>query len=86
MIPNPISNNVFYLRESTIVPDITLVRETVTDESKLTLLGILNNRVHGDFLTDLLELFSYRKRRVKIQVLPRAWRWTNEEFQQPCSK
>jgi hypothetical protein len=29
------------LRESTIVPKIALVRETVADESKLALLGIL---------------------------------------------
>lgn len=42
-----------YLRESTIVPDVTLVRETVADISKFTLLGILNDGVHGDFLADL---------------------------------
>jgi hypothetical protein len=41
------------LRQSTVVPDIALVRETVTDESELTLLGILDDRVHGDFLGDL---------------------------------
>jgi hypothetical protein len=29
------------LRESTVVPKITLVREAVADESKLALLGIL---------------------------------------------
>lgn len=44
-----------YLREGTVVPDITLVGETVTNKSKLTLLGILDNRVHSDFLGDLFK-------------------------------
>lgn len=41
------------MREGTIVPDITLMGETVTNKSELTLLGILDNRVHDDFLGDL---------------------------------
>jgi hypothetical protein len=41
------------LRESTVVPDVTLVGEAVTDESKLTLLGILLDGVEGFFLADL---------------------------------
>ena len=43
-----------YLRESTIVPDVTLVGEAVADETKLALLGILLNRVEFIFLADLL--------------------------------
>ncbi len=46
------------MRESTIVPDVTLVRETVADISKFTLLGILNDGVHGDFLADLFKRVS----------------------------
>lgn len=46
-----------YLRESTVVPDVTLVGEAVTNESKLALLGILLDGVEGFFLADLLFAF-----------------------------
>lgn len=42
-----------YLGESTIVPEITLVREAVAHKSKLALLGILENRVELLLLGDL---------------------------------
>jgi hypothetical protein len=38
-----------YLREGTIVPQVTLVGEAVADESKLALLDILLNRVEKLF-------------------------------------
>ncbi|KAH3663826.1 hypothetical protein OGAPHI_005229 [Ogataea philodendri] len=41
------------LRESTVVVDVTVVRETVSDESQLTLLGVLNDRVELLFLGNL---------------------------------
>jgi hypothetical protein len=37
------------LREGTIVPQVTLVREAVADESKLALLDVLLNRVEKLF-------------------------------------
>jgi len=42
-----------YLWESTVVPDVTVVWETVSDESELTLLSILLDWVEVIFLTDL---------------------------------
>lgn len=42
-----------YLRESTIVPDVAVVREAVADKAKLALLDILLDRVEGLVLGDL---------------------------------
>jgi hypothetical protein len=39
--------------ESTVVPEIALVREAVADESKLTLLDVLLDRVEELFFRDL---------------------------------
>jgi len=44
-----------YLREGTVVPEVTLVREAVADESKLALLNVLLDRVEEFFLGDLEE-------------------------------
>jgi hypothetical protein len=42
-----------YLWESTVVPEITLVWEAVTDEAELALLDILLDWVEGFLLGDL---------------------------------
>jgi hypothetical protein len=42
-----------YLRESTVVPDVAVVREAVANEAKLALLDILLDRVEGLLLGDL---------------------------------
>lgn len=42
-----------YLREGTVVPEITLVGEAVTDETKLALLDVLLDGVQKLFLGDL---------------------------------
>jgi hypothetical protein len=41
------------LREGTVVPEVTLVREAVADESQLALLGVLLDRVELVILGDL---------------------------------
>jgi hypothetical protein len=43
-----------YLGKSTVVPDVTLVGEAVTDITKLALLNVLLNWVESIFLGDLL--------------------------------
>jgi hypothetical protein len=43
------------------------VREAVSDESKLTLLGILDNRVHGILLGDLLiAAYIYTRKLIRL--------------------
>lgn len=42
-----------YLRESTVVPDVTLVGEAIADISQLALLGVLLDRVEGILLANL---------------------------------
>ena len=42
-----------YLGEGTVVPEVTLVGEAVTDETKLALLGVLLNGVESLILGDL---------------------------------
>ena len=46
------------LREGTVVPEITFVGETVSDETKLALLDILLNGVEKLFLGDLNDVVS----------------------------
>ena len=41
------------LRKGTVVPDVTLVREAVADESQLALLDVLLDRVKGLIFGDL---------------------------------
>jgi hypothetical protein len=71
-LSNESYNNNYYLRESTIVPNVTLVREAVTDISKLTLLGILNDGVHGNFLADLYvcRKFLINNRNTRLSCQP----------------
>lgn len=45
----------WYLRESTVIPEISFMGETVSDETKLVLLYVLLNRVQGLFFGDLKE-------------------------------
>jgi hypothetical protein len=47
------------LRESTVVPEVTLVWEAVADESKLALLGVLLDGVELVVFGDLLRAKSY---------------------------
>jgi hypothetical protein len=42
-----------YLRESTVVPEVTLVREAIADEAKLALLDVLLDGVELLLLRDL---------------------------------
>ena len=44
-----------YLRESTIVPEVTLVREAVSDKSKLAFLDILLDRVEQLLFANLVD-------------------------------
>ena len=50
-----------YLREGTIVPEITLVGEAVPDVSELAFLDVLLNGVEGLFLADLFKRVSHRR-------------------------
>lgn len=79
-----------HAREGTVVPEVAFVGEAVADKTQLALLGILFDGVEELFLGDL-------QRRSRIQLvnwppaapnlcIPLAWRWSNEESQQSCSK
>ena len=42
-----------YLRESTVVPEVALMREAVADEAKFALLDVLLDRIESLLLRDL---------------------------------
>jgi hypothetical protein len=52
------SGRSLYLRESTIVPEVTLVGEAVANKSKLALLDVLLDRVATDVVSPLYFRFS----------------------------
>lgn len=41
-----------HLRESTVVPDVTVMGKAVADKAQTTFLGILLDRIEGLFLAD----------------------------------
>jgi hypothetical protein len=51
-----------YLREGTIVPEVTLMGEAVADEAEFALLDVLLDRVEGLLLGDL----EYENRYVSV--------------------
>jgi hypothetical protein len=44
-----------YLREGAVIPEVTLVRETIANETELSLLYVLLDRVEKLLLRDLIE-------------------------------
>jgi hypothetical protein len=83
-----------YLGEGTVVPEVTLVGEAVTDETELALLDILLNGVQELLLGDLniqAESANAPQRKTATvkclanpDCVPPAWRWSSGESQQPC--
>lgn len=86
------------LRECSVVPEVTFVREAVANITEFALLGVLQDRVEvfflGNFLSmelsksidDVSECAPVRDQSVlrgPIACL-RAWRWTSEGSRQSC--
>jgi hypothetical protein len=78
-----------YLREGTVVPEITLVGEAVADESNLSLLDILLDGVKELFLGDLIVSLVCEFSSQGVLCMrhePRACRWSIGESRQSCSE
>jgi hypothetical protein len=74
-----------YLREASVVPEVTLVGEAVTDEAELALLDVLLDGVEELLLGDLWNLLGFVLA-IDWHHRPRALRWSSEGSQRPCSE
>ena len=75
-----------YAGEGTVVPEVTLVGEAVTDEAELALLGVLLDGVEELLLGDLnTQSWSAATSASGVSKrIPPAWRWSSGGSQRSC--
>jgi len=71
-----------YAGEGTVVPEVTLVGEAVTDEAELALLGVLLDGVEEFLLRDL---DGRRNQHVYLCEVRGGWQYYSQIFQIPIA-